>query len=65
MKLIFIFVLSICSLFLGNSSAKAAEQINIIFDGMKIPINIDQLTKLEKYEEDSKEVIGWFKKNGF
>ena len=65
MKFIFIFVLSICSLFLGNSSAKAAEQINIIFEEMKIPINIDKLTKLEQYEHDSKEVIGWFKKNGF
>jgi len=65
LKFIFIFVLSICSLFLGNSSAKAAEQINIIFEEMKIPINIDKLSKLEQYEDDSKEVIGWFKKNGF
>ncbi len=65
MKFIFIFVLSFCSFFIANSSAKAAEKINIIFEEMKIPINIEQLSKLEKYEEDSKEVIGWFKKNGF
>ncbi len=65
MKFIFIFVLSCCSLFIANGSAKAAEKINIIFEEMTIPVNIDQLTKLEQYEEDSKEVIGWFKKNGF
>ena len=36
-----------------------------MFEEMKIPINIDQLTKIEKYEEDSTEVIDWFNKNGF
>ena len=32
---------------------------------MTIPLNIDQLSKLEAYKEDSTEIIGWFKKNGF
>ena len=65
MKFFIIFLFSFCSLFIANSSSKAAEKINIMFEEMKIPINIDQLTKIEKYEEDSTEVIDWFNKNGF
>ena len=65
MKFFIIFFFSFCSLFIANSSSKAAEKINIMFEEMKIPINIDQLTKIEKYEEDSTEVIDWFNKNGF
>ena len=65
MKFFIIFFLSFCSLFIANSPSKAAEKINIIFEEMKIPINIDQLTKIEKYEEDSTQVIDWFNKNGF
>ena len=65
MKFVIIFFLSICSLFIANSSSKAAEKVNIMFEEMKIPINIDQLSKLEKYDEDSSEVMAWFKNNGF
>ena len=65
MKFFIIFFVSFCSLFIANSSSKAAEKINIMFEEMKIPINIDQLSKLEKYEEDTTEVLDWFNKNGF
>ena len=32
---------------------------------MSIPLTIDQLSNLENYKDDSKEVIDWFKQNGF
>ena len=32
---------------------------------MSIPFTIDQLSNLESYDNDSTEVIDWFKKNGF
>jgi len=31
---------------------------------MKIPLTIEQLSKLEKYKDDSTELIDWLKKNG-
>ena len=65
MKYFFILFLSFSSLFLANGSSEAAEKINIKFEGMKIPLTIDQLSKLETYKDDSTELIGWFKKNGF
>ena len=46
MKYIFIIFLSFCGLFLNNG-AKAAEKININFEEMKIPLTIEQLSKLE------------------
>ncbi len=64
MKYIFIIFLSFCGLFSDNVS-KAAEKINIEFEEMKIPLTIEQLSKLEKYKEDSTELIDWLKKNGF
>ena len=63
MKNIFVIFLSICSLFFNNSS-KAAEKVNIKFEEMKIPLTIEQLIKLEKYNEDSTELTDWLKKNG-
>ena len=63
MKNFFIILLGFCSLFFSNSS-KAAEKINIIFEEMKIPLNIQQLSKLEKYKDDSTELIDWLRKNG-
>ena len=63
MKYIFIIFLSFCGLFSDNVS-KAAEKINIEFEEMKIPLTIEQLSKLEKYKEDSTELIDWLKKNG-
>ena len=63
MKNIFIIFLGICSLFFNNSS-KAAEKVNIKFEEMKIPLTIEQLIKLEKYNEDSTELTDWLKKNG-
>ena len=63
MKNFFIILLGFCSLFFSNSS-RAAEKINIIFEEMKIPLNIQQLSKLEKYKDDSTELIDWLKKNG-
>ena len=64
MKYIFIIFLSFCSLFFNNGS-KSAEKINIKFEEMKIPLTIEQLSKLEKYKDDSTELIDWLKKNGF
>jgi len=62
-KNFFIILLGFCSLFFSNSS-RAAEKINIMFEEMKIPLNIEQLSKLEKYKDDSTELIDWLKKNG-
>ena len=63
MKFIFIIFLGFCGLFFNNDS-KAAEKININFEEMKIPFTIEQLSKLEKYEDDSTELIDWLKNNG-
>ena len=63
MKYIFIIFFSFCGLFFTNGS-KAAEKINIEFEEMKIPLTIEQLSKLEKYKDDSTELIDWLKKNG-
>ena len=64
MKFIFVLFISFFSFYTANSS-KAAEKINIKFEEMSIPFTIDQLSNLESYENDSTEVIDWFKKNGF
>ena len=61
MKNFFIILLGFCSLFFSNSS-RAAEKINIMFEEMKIPLNIQQLSKLEQYKDDSTELIDWLKK---
>ena len=63
MRNFFIILLGFCSLFFSNG-LKAAEKINIMFEEMKIPLNIEQLSKLEKYKDDSTELIDWLKKNG-
>ena len=63
MKYIFIIFFSFCGLFFNNGS-KAAEKINIKFEEMKIPLTIEQLSKLEKYKDDSTELIDWLKNNG-
>ena len=63
MKYILIIFLSFCGLFLNNVS-KAAEKVNIKFEEMTIPFTIEQLSKLEKYKDDSTELIDWLKKNG-
>ncbi|MBO8230296.1 dienelactone hydrolase [Prochlorococcus marinus str. MU1404] len=62
MKNFFIIFLGFCGLFFNNGS-KAAEKINIKFEEMKIPLTIEQLSKLEKYKDDSTELIDWLKKN--
>ena len=54
---------SFCGLFFNNG-LKAAEKINIKFEEMEIPLTIEQLSKLEKYKDDSTELIDWLKKNG-
>ena len=54
------FFSSFCGLFFNNG-LKAAEKINIKFEEMKIPLTIEQLTKLEKYKDDSTELIDWLK----
>ena len=61
MKYIFIIFFSFCGLFLNNG-LKAAEKINIKFEEMEIPLTIEQLSKLEKYKDDSTELIDWLKK---
>ncbi len=63
MKYIFIIFLGISGLFFNNGS-KAAEKINIKFEEMKIPFTIEQLSKLEKYKDESTELIDWLKNNG-
>ena len=62
MKYIFILFLGFCGLFFNNG-LKAAEKINIKFEEMVIPLTIKQLSKLEKYKDDSTELIDWLKKN--
>ena len=63
MKYIFLIFFSFYGLFFNNGS-KAAEKININFEEMKIPFTIEQLSKLEKYKDDSTELINWLKQNG-
>jgi len=62
-KYIFIIFLGFWGLFFNNGS-KAAEKINIKFEEMKIPFTIEQLSKLEKYKDESTEIIDWLKNNG-
>ncbi len=64
MKYLFL-VLTFCSLFFAGDSSKAADKVIIKFEEMKIPLTIDQLSKLETYEDDYTELTDWFKKNGF
>ncbi len=64
MKYIFLIFIGFYGLFFNNGS-KAAEKINIKFEEMKIPLTIEQLSKLEKYKEDSTELIDWLKNNRF
>ena len=63
MKYIFLIFLGICGLFFNNG-LKAAEKINIKFEEMKIPLTIEQLSKFEKYKDDSTELMDWLKNNG-
>ena len=44
-------------------SLMGAEKINIKFEDMSIPISIEQLSKLETYDNDSTELIEWFQNN--
>ena len=64
MKYIFLIFIGIFGLFFNNN-LKAAEKINIKFEEMEIPLTIEQLSKLEKYKEDSSELIDWLKNNRF
>ena len=50
--------LGFCGLFFSDVS-KAAEKVNIKFEEMKIPLTIEQLSKLENYKDDSTELIDW------
>jgi len=63
-KYIFIIFFSFYGLFF-NYGLKAADKINIKFEEMEIPLTIEQLSKLEKYKDDSTELIDWLKNNGF
>ena len=63
MKYIFIIFLGFFSLFFNNGS-KAAEKINIKFEEMKIPLTIEQLSKLGENKDDSTELLDWLKNNG-
>ena len=55
--------MSFFNVFFANS-VKTAEKVNIIFEEMKIPLNINQLSELENYDNDSSELKVWLKKNG-
>ena len=63
MKFIFI-LLSFLNFYSANFTSKAAEKINIKFEEMSIPISIDELSKLNKLDQDSTEIIDWFRNNG-
>ncbi|KGF87411.1 alpha/beta hydrolase [Prochlorococcus marinus] len=63
MKNFFIIFFGFYGLFFNNG-LKAAEKINIKFEEMKIPFTIEQLSKIEKYNDDSTELTDWLKKNG-
>ena len=66
MKFIFILCLSFYSYFLSATNyTQAAEKINVQFEEMTIPIEIDQLIKLVTYKSNSTELIAWLKENGF
>tara|TARA_Y100001968_G_scaffold249980_1_gene234945 strand:+ start:9142 stop:10707 length:1566 start_codon:yes stop_codon:yes gene_type:complete len=65
LKFIFILYLSFLSYFSAIGSLKAAEKINVQFEEMTIPIEIDQLSKLVTYKDNSTELLEWFKENGF
>ena len=64
MKFIFILCFSFFNFCLANFTSKAAEKINIKFEEMSIPISIDELSRLDKLNEDSTEIIDWFRNNG-
>ena len=64
MKFIFILCLSFFNFFSANLTLKAAEKINIKFEEMSIPISIDELSRLDKLNQDSTEIIEWFRNNG-
>ena len=64
MKFIFILCFSFLNCLSANFTLKAAEKINIKFEGMSIPISIDELSKLDSFENDSTEIIDWFRNNG-
>jgi len=51
-KYFFIIFFSFCGLFVNNG-LKAVEKINIKFEEMKIPLTIEQLSKLEKYKDEN------------
>ena len=63
MKYIFIIFLGFYGLFFSNYS-KGAEKINIKFEDMEIPFTIEQLSKLEKYKDESTDLTYWLKNNG-
>jgi len=62
-KYIFIIFFSFYGLFFNNG-LRAAEKIIFKFLEMEIPLTIEQLSKLEKYKNDSTELTDWLKKNG-
>ncbi len=64
MKFIFLICLSFLNFFSANFTLKAAEKINIKFEEMFIPISIDELSRLDKLNEDSTEITEWFRNNG-
>ena len=64
MKIICLLLFFFLSSYSADKSLKGAEKINIKFEGMEIPISIDQLSKLRTYKEDSTELLEWFKNNG-
>ena len=64
MKFIFILCFSFFNFFSANFTSKAAEKINIKFEEMSIPISIDELSRLDKLNQDSTEIIEWFRNNG-
>ncbi len=64
MKFIFIICFSFFNFFPANFTAKGAEKINIIFEGMSIPISIDELSNLNVNNDNSIELINWLRNNG-
>tara|TARA_B100000963_G_scaffold167227_1_gene145253 strand:- start:2803 stop:4365 length:1563 start_codon:yes stop_codon:yes gene_type:complete len=64
LKFILLICFSLLNYFPAYFSLKAAEKINLKFEGMSIPLSIDELSKLDINNKDSTELIDWFRKNG-
>ena len=64
MKFVFVLCFTFLNCFPTYLSLKAAEKINLKFEGMSIPLSIDELSNLDINNKYSTELIDWFRNNG-